>query len=144
MEYKKLYRQVRAWNNDAAGRFRSSEGGTLQGSLGGDGAAAPIILDSPYPYGGVMRARAEVKFTGLVQGVSFRAYTQRWAIVQRVNGWVRNMPDGSVAAVFEGEREDIEEVIRRLREEHPLARVDDVQVRWGPDTGEYDSFSIRR
>lgn len=91
-----------------------------------------------------MKVRAEARFIGVVQGVSFRAYTVRFASLRGVGGWVRNLYDGSVGAVFEGEREDIEEVIRLLREEHPAARVDEVELRWGPFTGEYDSFSIRR
>lgn len=91
-----------------------------------------------------MRERAEVRFFGKVQGVSFRAYTRRYAIVAGVNGWVQNLPDGSVAAVFEGERSDIEHVIHRLCSEHPLAEVDRFDAQWSPPTGEFDSFFIRK
>ncbi len=91
-----------------------------------------------------MKARAEASFTGKVQGVSFRAFTRRYAIAQNVKGWVRNQPDGSVYAVFEGERVDIEEVLRRLKEEHPFALVNKVVIRWSEFTDQFDSFSIRR
>jgi len=91
-----------------------------------------------------MQERAEVRFFGKVQGVSFRAYTRRYAIVAGVHGWVQTMPDGSVAAVFEGEREDIQQVIHRLCSEHPLAEVERFEVNWSQPTGEFDSFFIRK
>jgi len=90
-----------------------------------------------------MIARAEVRFYGKVQGVSFRAYARRYAIAAGVHGWVRNLPDGSVEAVFEGERPDIERVVHRLCSEHPVAEVERFVVDWSPGTGDFDSFSIR-
>jgi len=91
-----------------------------------------------------MEARAEVRFIGEVQGVSFRAYTRRYAIAVGVHGWVQNLPDGSVLAVFEGEKEDIERVVHRLCKEHPVARVEKLEVKWCEPSREFDSFSIRR
>ena len=91
-----------------------------------------------------MKVRAEASFRGLVQGVYFRAYTANFAKRRGVTGWVRNLSDGSVAAVFEGEREDIEEVVRQLREEHPDARVDRVDIEWSDFQGQFDDFAIRR
>lgn len=88
--------------------------------------------------------RAEARFSGLVQGVSFRAYAVEFARRRDLTGWVRNLHDGTVGAVFEGEREDIEEVVRQLREEHPHARVEHVEIGWGSATGQFDSFAIRR
>ena len=90
-----------------------------------------------------MRVRAETRFTGKVQGVYFRDYTRRFATEIGVVGWVTNIPDGSVGAVFEGEREDIEKVIMKLRTEHPAARVDRVEINWSECKGEFDSFEIR-
>lgn len=90
-----------------------------------------------------VKARAEVRFTGIVQGVHFRDYTRRFANQQRVRGWVRNMPDGSVHALFEGDRHDIEEIVRRLREEHPRARIERVEVKWSDCKDEYCKFQIR-
>ena len=91
-----------------------------------------------------MNARAEVRFFGEVQGVSFRAYTRRYAIAAGVHGWVMNLPDGSVQAVLEGEKEDIEHVIHRLCKEHPVAHVERFEVNWTEPTGEFDSFGIRQ
>jgi acylphosphatase len=90
-----------------------------------------------------MRTRAEVTFRGKVQGVHFRDYTRRFSKKQKVTGWVMNMPDGTVRAVFEGEKLDIEEVVRLLREEHPNARVDRIDVKWAEFTGEFQEFRIR-
>jgi acylphosphatase len=90
-----------------------------------------------------MKVRAEVRFTGRVQGVHFRDYTKRFARKQRVCGWVMNQKDGSVAASFEGEKLDIEEVIRLLREEHPYARVAKVEVKWSPPVNDCQGFQVR-
>lgn len=92
----------------------------------------------------LMMVRAEARFHGLVQGVYFRAYTMDFAKRRGVTGWVRNLSDGSVGAVFEGERADIEEVVRQLREEHPSARVDSVEIKWSEPLGQFDDFAIRR
>jgi acylphosphatase len=92
----------------------------------------------------LMMVRAEARFHGLVQGVYFRAYTVDFAKRRGVTGWVRNLSDGSVGAVFEGERADIEEVVRQLREEHPAARVDSVEIKWSEPLGQFDDFAIRR
>ena len=57
---------------------------------------------------------------------------------------MRNEDDGSVSAVFEGDREDIEKVVHRLCTEHPIAKVERFEIRWAEPVGEFDSFSIRR
>jgi acylphosphatase len=90
-----------------------------------------------------MRSRADVRFRGKVQGVHFRDFTRRFARRMMVSGWVRNIPDGSVEAVFEGDGESIDEVIRLLTEEHPYARVDHVDIIWSPSQEEYKGFEIR-
>lgn len=90
-----------------------------------------------------MKVRAAVIFKGKVQGVYFRDYTRRFALQKGVFGWVKNLPDGTVEAVFEGEKENIEEVIRMLREEHPYARVDEVGAVWSEHLDQYDRFAVR-
>jgi len=91
----------------------------------------------------VMSVIAEVSFFGRVQGVFFRDYTRRFALPLGITGWVMNMPDGSVRAVFEGERRDIEELIRKLRHEHPAAQVDDVSISWSEGDRRHDDFRVR-
>lgn len=91
-----------------------------------------------------MLTRAEVQFFGKVQGVSFREYTRRYALDEGVRGWVENLPDRTVRAVFEGDRADIEQVIHRLCKEHPVAEVERFEAKWKEPTGEFASFIIRK
>jgi acylphosphatase len=90
----------------------------------------------------IMKARVEAIFKGKVQGVYFRDYTRRFALQKNVFGWVRNLRDGTVQAVFEGEKENIEEVIRMLKEEHPIARVDEIDAVWTEYRNQFDRFEI--
>ena len=86
------------------------------------------------------RARAVVR--GRVQGVFFRAETRDRARSLGLSGWVRNAPDGSVEAVFEGDRERIESMLAWCRRGPSLARVDDVQAEWEEPRGE-EGFATR-
>ncbi len=91
-----------------------------------------------------MLSRAHVVFEGKVQGVFFRAHTREFAVKTGVTGWVRNLPDGTVEAVFEGEKEAIEAAIKLCTEKQPIARVDKYSVKWEEYTGSFASFEIRR
>jgi acylphosphatase len=82
-----------------------------------------------------MTKAVEVTVTGLVQGVFFRAEAQREADRLRVAGWVRNEPDGSVAAHFEGESDAVEAMVDWCREGPSRARVERVDVREAEATG---------
>ncbi len=89
------------------------------------------------------KVRAHVIISGKVQGVFFRVETQQ--AVERiggVTGWVRNRPEGTVEAVFEGSNSAVEKAVSWCRTGAPLSRVDDVQVKWEEFSGEYDGFSI--
>ena len=81
-------------------------------------------------------ARARVVVRGRVQGVFFRVETRERARSLGLSGWVRNAPDGSVEAVFEGDRERIESMLAWCRRGPSLARVDDVQADWEEPAGE--------
>jgi acylphosphatase len=86
--------------------------------------------------------RAEVIVHGAVQGVFFRVETRDRARSLGLGGWVRNMPDGAVEAVFEGDEERIESMVAWCERGPRGARVDDVDVTWAEPQGE-DGFSIR-
>ena len=86
--------------------------------------------------------RANAIIEGIVQGVFFRAHTQQEARRRGVSGWVKNRYDGSVEAVFEGDREAVEAVISWCHSGPPRARVDDVKISWEDYTGEFSDFSI--
>jgi acylphosphatase len=72
--------------------------------------------------------RRKVIVRGRVQGVFFRDTTRRMAQSRGLGGWVRNNPDGAVEAVFEGEPEDVEAMVRFAREGPRGAEVDRVEV----------------
>lgn len=84
--------------------------------------------------------RARVIVSGLVQGVFYRATTEEVARSRGVRGWVKNNPDGTVEAVFEGCRDAVENVIEWCREGPELARVDRVDVTWEDYRDEFDDF----
>jgi acylphosphatase len=84
----------------------------------------------------VSEARARVVVRGRVQGVFFRVETRDRARSLGLSGWIRNTPDGSVEAVFEGDRERIESMLAWCRRGPSLARVDDVQTEWEEPVGE--------
>ena len=90
-----------------------------------------------------MLVRATVHFHGRVQGVNFRANCAEEARSLGLEGYVRNRPDGSVEAVFEGDRSLVEQCIDRNRTAQPAARVTAVDVEWGTATGEFRGFEIR-
>ncbi len=89
------------------------------------------------------KARAQVLISGRVQGVFYRAHTRDQALARGLTGWVRNLPDGRVAAVFEGDREKIESMLAWCRQGPQYAAVDEVLTEWQPDQGEFQGFSIR-
>jgi len=92
----------------------------------------------------MVRVRAHVWISGRVQGVFFRAHTKEVAEKLGLTGWVRNLPDGRVEAVFEGEEEAVKEAIEWCKRGPPLAKVEKVEVRYEDPTGEFRDFRIVR
>jgi acylphosphatase len=86
--------------------------------------------------------RVHVLITGRVQGVFFRAYTRVAAQTIGVTGWVRNLPDGRVEAIFEGDSDKIEKMIKWCYEGSPMSRVARVEVLEEAYTGEFDRLDI--
>jgi acylphosphatase len=87
-------------------------------------------------------ARAHVVISGRVQGVYFRAETQRAAQRLGVTGWVRNRPEGTVEALFEGSSEAVQQAVKWCWQGSPHSHVEDVQVKWEDFSGEFDRFAI--
>ena len=85
--------------------------------------------------------RAHVYVTGYVQGVFFRHSMAKRARDLGVRGWVRNLDDGRVEAVVEGEESDVEVVVDWCRSGPPHATVEHVEVSWEPVTQEFSGFS---
>ena len=88
------------------------------------------------------RVRADVLVEGFVQGVFFRDSTRRRARELGLTGWVRNLPDGRVEAVFEGEESAVEAAVAFVREGPPHAQVLHVDVVYGPYSGEFSDFRV--
>jgi acylphosphatase len=89
------------------------------------------------------KARAHVVVTGRVQGVYYRYATREEAVMRGVKGWIRNLKDGRVEAVFEGEKSKVEEVIDFCHYGPSAAKVSSMEVTWDEYTGEFKGLSIR-
>ena len=87
-------------------------------------------------------ARARVVLSGRVQGVFFRGDARDRARSLGVSGWVTNLRDGTVEAVFEGRRDAVESMVGWCRRGPAGASVDDVQVAWEAPRSE-DGFAVR-
>lgn len=79
---------------------------------------------------------------GRVQGVFFRASTQREARQLGLSGWVKNRPDGSVEIVAEGEEDQVKDLLSWAQHGPTTARVDRVETKWRSYTGEFSDFRI--
>ena len=87
--------------------------------------------------------RAHVIIHGRVQGVFFRAYAKEKADIRGLSGFVRNMPDGSVEVVAEGNETSIREFIEDLEEGPSSAVVQKLDVKKTDPTNEFLGFEIR-
>lgn len=88
----------------------------------------------------------EMRFTvhGKVQGVWFRAWTRDAAREMGVSGWVRNMSDGNVEGVAQGDEPLLKKFLTRLHDGPPLARVTAVDTEWSDIDAPGNGFDIRR
>jgi acylphosphatase len=91
-----------------------------------------------------MNIRALVLVSGKVQGVFFRSSTQDKAEELGLSGWVRNLPDGRVEAVFEGEKEDVDKMVEWCRKGPEYAKVTGVEIIMEEYKGEFNAFLLRR
>ena len=89
------------------------------------------------------RVRAHVYVSGYVQGVYFRANTREAAEGRNVDGWVRNLDDGRVEAVFEGREGAVEALVKWCHSGSAQATVEDVDVEFEEPQG-LDGFEICR
>lgn len=89
------------------------------------------------------KTSARAVISGKVQGVYFRMETRNAAERYNVLGWVRNKPDGTVEAVFEGNKSAVDAVLNWCRKGPPMSHVLDVDVTWGDYSGTFESFDIR-
>lgn len=90
-----------------------------------------------------MMKTVHVRVEGRVQGVFFRDFTQQEAKKLGLTGWVMNIPDGSVEAVFQGEEEQLAEMTQWLYTGSPHSRVTGVQIRELSESEPICSFNVR-
>lgn len=88
------------------------------------------------------KIRAHIFIVGKVQGVYFRQNTRVVANRHKVTGWVRNLRDGRVEAVLEGNEMDVSELIEWFYAGPPKAKVDDVQIKYESYVGEFQGFKV--
>jgi acylphosphatase len=87
--------------------------------------------------------RLKAVVSGRVQGVGFRYFVQRAASEAGLTGWVRNLRDGRVELVAEGDDRSMLELTAALRRGPPSSFVSDLDAEWTAATGEFDDFGIR-
>ena len=89
-----------------------------------------------------MQTRLHAFVSGRVQGVGFRYFVYDHARELRLTGWVRNLQDGRVEVLAEGETEALEALLAQLQTGPGGSKVNDVQTIWSAASGEYDWFGI--
>ncbi len=88
------------------------------------------------------KQRAEIVVSGLVQGVGFRYFVTRNAQQLGLKGYVKNLYDGSVLTVVEGEKELIEELFKKLKIGPRSAQVNNSKIEWGEFKNEFSAFGV--
>ncbi|MEX0617094.1 MAG: acylphosphatase [Candidatus Woykebacteria bacterium] len=86
--------------------------------------------------------RVNIKVSGSVQGVLYRSDTASIAQKLGLVGWVKNMPDGSVEIVAEGDNEELGKLIQWCWQGPSFAKVEDVKLKWQKAKGEFRDFDI--
>ncbi len=88
----------------------------------------------------IVRKRCFV--SGRVQGVFFRAFTSREAAALGLRGWARNLTDGRVEVLAEGESDNVEALVKWLHQGSPLSKVRGVEVRNEEPGGDLEPFGV--
>lgn len=90
-----------------------------------------------------MRKQLTVIISGRVQGVGYRMFAASHAHRLQITGFVRNLSDGDVEVVAEGEEEALSAFLEILRQGPPAAHISDIQVFRSDDLSGFESFTIR-
>ena len=87
--------------------------------------------------------QAHLIISGRVQGVFYRASCQDVAVKYGLNGWVKNLPDGKVEVLVQGEKDKIEKLIEWCKKGPPSAKVSDVKVEWQEMAEVLNGFGVK-
>ncbi len=90
-----------------------------------------------------MKKRLHLIIFGRVQGVFFRFSTRKRAQALDIKGWIRNNPEGTVEAVFEGEENDLQKILEFCQKGPILAAVKKVSLDWSKPREEFTEFKIK-
>ncbi|MFC1667892.1 acylphosphatase [Chlamydiota bacterium] len=88
------------------------------------------------------KTRLHVFFSGIVQGVGLRFLVQKIVSFYTVSGFVKNLYDGRVELVLEGDKNILEEIIKQITSSHLQDYIHEVNQTWDESTGEYAGFKI--
>lgn len=89
------------------------------------------------------QGRVHLLVSGRVQGVYFREHTRRKASELALSGWVKNLPDGRVEIVAEGNKEDVKKLIEFAEKGSLFARVSGLEIEWEDYEGDFRNFKVR-
>jgi acylphosphatase len=87
--------------------------------------------------------RVRLFLQGRVQGVSFRYYTMQEARSLGLTGWVRNLWDGRVEVLLDGDEDAVKQMVEWCKRGPPSADVEDVEITWEESTTEFNNFRVR-
>jgi acylphosphatase len=87
--------------------------------------------------------KAQIIVQGIVQGVSYRFFTVDMAKQYNIRGYCRNLPDGNVEVIAEGDEGMVNEFIKQLKIGPPAAHVTSIDVKWDNTDSGFDDFGIR-
>ncbi len=93
---------------------------------------------------GARSYRLHATVEGHVQGVGFRYFVMDLAVLYKVTGWVRNTHEGNVEVLAEGDREDLELMLDKLRKGPRSGFVTNVSYQWEPASNQFTSFSVKQ
>lgn len=90
-----------------------------------------------------MKKQVNIKIFGLVHGVFFRSSTKEQANLLNLKGYVKNVYNGTVEIIAEGNEKNLKKLIEWAKFGPPLARVDKIDVKWQNATGNFKNFEIK-
>ena len=90
-----------------------------------------------------VKKRLHVYYSGMVQGVGFRFTAERIAVSQNLYGWVRNVRDGGVEVVCEGEETALVDFLDKMKNGPMRSYINSTKVEWQEATNEFVDFTIR-
>ena len=88
------------------------------------------------------KVQKHIFISGRVQGVGFRAFTRKQAAVLDIKGWVKNLHDGRVEVVIQGENNKVKQMVKKLKEGPSFARVHDFEIE-DEEADNFNGFEIR-